>query len=49
MATNFMGKIVEIGLLTFIRRTRIPRRLEYRNANGRVTVVMIWLRRLKIW
>jgi len=37
MTTNFMGKIVEIGLLTFIRRTGIPRRIGISQCNDLAT------------
>ena len=33
MAANFRGKI---GLFTFIHRSRVPKGLEYHNADGRI-------------
>jgi len=33
MATNFGVKIGEIGLVTFIRRPGIPKRVGYRNSD----------------
>jgi len=38
IATNCRRKITEIGLLTFILRTGIPKwiGIEYRNINGRI-------------
>jgi len=40
MAANFMGKIGKIGLVTFIRRSRIPMSV--------LTAAMTWLYHVKI-
>ena len=49
MATNFVLKIVEIGLLTFVRRLGIQNGLQYRNFDFKRLHTMIWLHRVKIW
>jgi len=36
MATNFRGKVGKISLFTFIDHFRIPKRMEYLNADRRI-------------
>jgi len=51
MATNFRGKIGKIGLLSFIRRSGIPKRIRLFQCRffKKGLSAMIWLQRIKIW